>query len=94
MRVRPTFDRLLVRPEAAEEKKGNLYMPGSAQEKPTRGRVIEVGPGKLLENGTVSPLDIKTGNTVIYGKYCGAELKIDGVDHLILKADEIIAIVD
>ncbi len=91
--VRPLDDRVVVRPEEAEEKtKGGIVLPDAAKQKPQRGEVIAVGIGKLLEDGTRAPLSVKVGDRVIYGKYAGAEIKIDGVEHTILRESEILAV--
>jgi chaperonin GroES len=93
--VRPLDDRVVVRPEEAEEKtKGGIVLPDTAKEKPARGQVIAVGIGKLLENGKRSPVSVKVGDRVIYGKYSGSEIKIDGVVHSILRENEILAVVE
>jgi len=93
--IRPLDDRVVVRPEEAEEKtKGGIVLPDTAKEKPARGQVIAVGIGKLLENGKRSPVSVKVGDRVIYGKYSGSEIKIDGVVHSILRENEILAVVE
>jgi len=93
--IRPLDDRVVVRPEEAEEKtKGGIVLPDTAKEKPARGEVIAVGIGKLLENGKRSPVSVKVGDRVIYGKYSGSEIKIDGVVHSILRENEILAVVE
>jgi len=93
--VRPLDDRVLVRPEEAEEKTaGGIVLPDTAKEKPARGEIIAVGIGKLLENGTRVPMSLKVGDRVIYGKYSGSEIKIDGVAHNILRETEVLAVLD
>jgi len=93
--VRPLDDRVVVRPEEAEEKtKGGIVLPDTAKEKPARGEVVAVGIGKLLENGKRAPVNVKVGDRVIYGKYSGSEIKIDGVAHNILRESEILAVIE
>jgi len=93
--IRPLDDRVVVRPEEAEQKtKGGIVLPDTAKEKPARGEVIAVGIGKLLENGKRSPVSVKVGDRVIYGKYSGSEIKIDGVAHSILRENEILAVIE
>jgi len=94
MEVVPLGDRVLVKPLEAEEKtKGGIVLPDTAKEKPQEGEVIAVGDGKLLDNGQKVPLQVKKGDRVLYGKYSGTEVKIDGVDHLIVREEDILAIV-
>ncbi|MBI2940583.1 MAG: co-chaperone GroES [Chloroflexi bacterium] len=91
--MRPLADRVVVRPKAKEEvTRSGLVLPDTAKEKPQEGVVIAVGPGSVLENGTRQPLDIQVGDTVLYAKYAGTEYKLDGEEHLILKASDILAI--
>jgi chaperonin GroES len=93
MKVRPLHDRLLVR--RVEEKvtaKGGIIIPDTAKEKPQEGEVLAVGNGKLLENGTKLPLDVKVGNKILFGKYTGTDIKIDGEEVLILREDEVLGI--
>ncbi len=93
--IRPLDDRVVVRPEEAEEKTaGGIVLPDTAKEKPARGEVIAVGPGKLLENGKRAPLGLKVGDRVIYGKYSGSEVKVDGVAHNILREGEVLAVIE
>ncbi len=92
MSLKPLNDRVLVKRMDAEEKTaGGLYIPDNAKEKPSRGEVIAVGPGKV-ENGVRVPLEVKPGDTVLFTKYAGTELKVDGVEHLIMREDDIVAI--
>src|SRR5512136_2646447 len=92
--VRPLDDRVVVRPEEAEERtKGGIVLPDTAKEKPARGQVIAVGIGKLLENGTRVPPTLKVGDRVIYGKYSGSEVKINGVEHTILRESDVLAVI-
>ena len=93
MKVRPLHDRLIVR--RIEEKmtaKGGIIIPDTAKEKPQKGEVLAVGNGKLLENGTKIALDVKVGNKILFGKYTGTDIKIDGEEVLILREDEVLAI--
>jgi chaperonin GroES len=91
--VRPLHDRLLVRRiEEAETAKGGIIIPDTAKEKPQRGEVLAVGNGKILENGTKIALDVQVGNTILFGKYTGTDIKIDGEEVLILREDEVLAI--
>ncbi len=93
MKVRPLHDRLVVRRiEEKETAKGGIIIPDSAKEKPQEGEVIAVGNGKLLDNGTKVPLDVKAGDKILFGKYSGTEIKIDGEDVLILREDEVLAV--
>ena len=94
MNVRPLHDRLLVRRiEEKETVKGGIIIPDTAKEKPQEGEVIAVGNGKLLENGTKVPLDVKAGDRILFGKYSGTDIKIDGQEFLILREDEVLAVV-
>ncbi|RMH29835.1 MAG: co-chaperone GroES [Planctomycetota bacterium] len=94
MAVKPLEDRILVKPIEREAKTSSgLYLPESSTEKPIQGKVVAVGPGKRLENGTVAALSVKKGDTVVYGKYAGTEVEIEGVDHLILRETEILGVV-
>ena len=93
MNVRPLHDRLLVRRiEEKETAKGGIIIPDTAKEKPQEGEVLAVGNGKILENGTKVALDVKVGDKILFGKYTGTEIKIDGEDVLILREDEILAV--
>ena len=95
MNRKPLGDRVLVTPAAAEQKTASgLYIASNAQEKPQRGEVVAVGAGKLGENGERLPMDVKVGDTVIYGKFGGNEVKVDGEEYLLLRADDIYAIVE
>ncbi len=95
MKVKPLFDRVLVQAIAEENKtKGGIIIPDTAKEKPVEGKVIAVGQGKAHEDGKVTPLAVKAGDRVLYGKYSGTEIKIDGEDHLILREDDILGIVE
>ncbi|MBK6683028.1 MAG: co-chaperone GroES [Deltaproteobacteria bacterium] len=94
-KFRPLHDRLLVKRVQAEEKsKGGIIIPDSAKEKPIEGEVIAVGNGKTLDNGTQVKLEVKPGNKVLFGKYSGTEIKVDGVEHVILREDEVLGILE
>ena len=94
MKVRPLHDRMVVRRiEEKETAKGGIIIPDTAKEKPQEGKVIAVGNGKILENGTKVPLDVKAGDKILFGKYSGTDIKIDGQEYLILREDEVLAIV-
>ena len=93
MKVRPLHDRVLIkRVEEQETVRGGIIIPDTAKEKPQEGEVVAVGTGKRLENGTVIPLEVKDGDRVLFGKYSGTEIKLDGEDYLILREDEILGI--
>ncbi len=94
MKVHPLGDRVLIKPMAAEEKsKGGIVIPDTAKEKPQQGEVVAVGQGKTLDNGEVKALEVKAGNKVLYGKYSGTEVTVDGEEYLIIREDDILAIV-
>ncbi len=95
MKLKPLGDRILVKPAPKEEKTATgLYISSGAQEKPQRGEVVAVGAGKLADDGTRIPLDVKAGDQVFYGKFGGNEVKVDGEDYLLLRADDIYAIIE
>ena len=95
MKVRPLQDRVSVRRVAEEEKtKGGIIIPDTAKEKPAEGEVIAVGSGKYDDKGTLRPLAVKKGDRVLFGKYSGNEIKVDGVDHLILREDDILGVLE
>jgi chaperonin GroES len=95
MKIRPLQDRLVVKRVAEEERtKGGIIIPDTAKEKPVEGEVVAVGNGKVLEDGKLRPLDVKVGDRILFGKYSGNEIKIDGVEHLILREDEVLGIID
>lgn len=95
MNVRPLHDRLLVqRVEENQTTKGGLIIPDSAKERPLEGKVLAVGAGKRLEDGSVVALDVKAGDRILFGKYAGTEIKIDGVEHLILGEDEVLGVIE
>lgn len=95
MNIRPLHDRVLIKRVEEETKSaGGIVLPGSAAEKPSRGTVMAIGRGKLLENGDVRPLDVKAGDHVLFGKYSGSEVKVDGEDLIVMREDEIMAIIE
>src|SRR5579884_3305730 len=95
MKVRPLYDRVLVKRLNTEEKtKGGIIIPETAKEKPQEGKIISVGKGKLLEDGSTRPLDIKVGDKILFGKYGGTEINIEGDEYLILREEEILAIIE
>ena len=94
MKIRPLHDRVLIkRLEAETTSAGGIVIPDSASEKPIRGEVVAVGKGKLLENGDLRPLDLKNGDKVLFGKYSGTEVKIDGEEFLVMREDDIMAVI-
>ncbi|MDI1478284.1 co-chaperone GroES [Polyangium sp. y55x31] len=93
MKIRPLHDRIVVKRLESETKtKGGIIIPDSAKEKPIEGRVVAVGNGKLLRDGKLRPLDIKVGDVVLFGKYAGNEVKIDGEDFVLLREDDLLAV--
>jgi chaperonin GroES len=95
MELRPLYDRILVkRTEEKEQVKGGIIIPDSAKEKPQSGYVIAAGKGKRLESGQLVPLDVKAGDQILFAKYSGSEVKIDGAEFLIMREDEVLGIVD
>ena len=95
MNVRPLRDRLLVeRIEEQEQRVGGIIIPDTAKEKPQQGRVVAAGKGRVSDKGDVFPLDVKAGDTVLFGKYSGTEIKIDGKEYLILREDEVFGVLD
>lgn len=94
MAIKPLHDRIVVEAAAKEERTaGGIILPDNAQEKPQRGAVIAVGPGKRLDSGQLSAMDVKVGDTVLYGKYGGTEVTVGGKDFVILRADDVLGIV-
>lgn len=94
MKVKPLYDRLLVkRVEEKEQVRGGIIIPDSAKEKPMEGKVIAAGSGKVAKDGKRTPLEVKVGDRVLFGKYAGTEIKIDDVEHVILREDEVLGIV-
>ena len=95
MHMRPLRDRILVeRIEEAEQRIGGIIVPDTAKEKPQQGRVVAVGKGRVTDKGAVVPLDVKEGDTVLFGKYAGTEIKIEGREYLIVREDEVLGIVE
>ena len=96
MKIRPLYDRIVVKRVETEIEKthGGLYIPDSAKEKPQEGEVVAVGKGKRLEDGKVVPLDVQPGDRILFGKYSGSEIKLDGEDYMIMREDEVLGILD
>ena len=95
MKVRPLQDRILVqRIEEEETTKGGIIIPDTAKEKPHEGKVVAVGNGKVSEDGTVRPLDVKAGDRVLFSKYAGTEVNIDGEEHLIVREDDVLGVLE
>ncbi|MBP7844693.1 MAG: co-chaperone GroES [Proteobacteria bacterium] len=95
MAIRPLHDRLIVKRINEEEKtKGGIIIPDTAKEKPLEGAVIAVGTGRRTEDGKVTPLDVKKGDKILFGKYAGTEIKIDGEEHLILREEDVLAVLE
>jgi len=95
MKIRPLYDRIVVkRIEATEQMHGGLYIPDSAKEKPQEGEVVAVGKGKRLEDGKVVSLDVQVGDRILFGKYSGSDIKLDGDEFLIMREDEVLGILD
>ncbi len=95
MKIKPLHDRVLVqRLEEEEKTKGGIIIPDTAKEKPIEGKVIAVGKGRVLENGEVKPLDVKEGDRVLFGKYAGTEIKIEGEEYLMMREDDILGIIE
>jgi chaperonin GroES len=96
MNIRPLYDRIVVKrlDNEAEKTSGGLFIPDSAKEKPQEGEVMSVGKGKRLEDGKVVPLDVAPGDRILFGKYSGSEIKLDGEEFLIMREDEVLGILD
>ncbi len=96
MKIRPLQDRVIVRrlEEAVEKTKGGIIIPDTAKEKPQHGKIIAVGKGKVNDDGKVMPLDVKVGDKILFGKYSGSEIKIDGEEHLIMREEDILGVVE
>lgn len=93
-KIRPLQDRLIVeRLEGEEKTASGLYIPDNAREKPQQGKVIAVGKGKVAEDGTIRPVDLKEGDKILFGKYAGTEIKMDGSDYLIMREDDVLGVV-
>jgi chaperonin GroES len=95
MKIKPLQDRIVIKRIEEEEKtKGGIIIPDSAKEKPQEGRVVAIGDGKTLETGKKAPLTVKPGDKILFGKYSGTEIKIDGEEHLIMREEDVLAIVE
>jgi len=95
MKVRPLQDRILVKRVEEETKtKGGIFIPDSAKEKPQEGLVVAVGPGKVTDSGNRVAPEVKAGDKILFGKYSGTDIKIDGVEHLILREDDVLAVIE
>jgi Co-chaperonin GroES (HSP10) len=95
MKVRPLHDRVIVkRLEEERTSPGGIVIPDTAAEKPVQGKIIAVGKGKILENGTVRPLDVKVGDKILFGKYGGTEVRVDGEDLLVMREEDVMAIIE
>jgi chaperonin GroES len=93
MKIRPLQDRIVVkRLEGESVTKGGIIIPDTAKEKPIQGRVVAVGNGKILKDGKIRPLDVKVGDVILFGKYSGNEVKLDGDDHLLIREDDVLAV--
>lgn len=95
VKVRPLHDRIIVeRIEEGEQQVGGIIIPDTAKEKPQQGKIIAAGKGKVKDGGSVTPLDVKAGDTVLFGKYSGQEIKLDGEEFLIMREDEILGVIE
>jgi chaperonin GroES len=95
MKIRPLQDRLIIKRVAEENKtKGGIIIPDTAKEKPLEGKVVAVGNGKVQEDGKIRPLDIKAGDRILFSKYAGTEIKIEGEDHLILREEDVLGVIE
>jgi chaperonin GroES len=95
MKVRPLHDRIIVqRLEEGEQRVGGIIIPDTAKEKPQQGKVVAAGKGKAKDDGKVLPLDVKAGDTILFGKYSGQDIKIDGEEYLIMREDEVLAVLE
>ena len=95
MKIRPINDRVLVMREEEEQKSvGGIIIPDTAKEKPQRGKIVAAGPGKVGEDGKRTPLEVKSGDRILFSKYAGTEIKIDGVEHLFMREDDILSILE
>ena len=95
MKIRPLYDRIVVkRIEEKEAIQGGIIIPDTAKEKPQEGEVVAVGQGKRLDNGKLVALDVKAGDRILFGKYSGSDIKLDGVEYLIMREDEVLGILD
>ncbi len=96
MKIRPLYDRIVVKriEEKGDQKLGTLFIPDSAKEKPQEGEVVAVGKGKRLEDGKIVPLDVQSGDRILFGKYSGSDIKLDNDEYLIMREDEVLGILD
>jgi chaperonin GroES len=95
MKIRPLHDRVIVKREDEERKSpGGIVIPDTAAEKPIRGKIVAVGKGKILENGQVRPLDLKVGDKILFGKYGGTEVKVDGDELLVMREEDVMAVIE
>jgi chaperonin GroES len=95
MKVRPLHDRIIVqRLDEGEQRVGGIIIPDTAKEKPQQGKVVAAGKGKAKDDGKVLPLDVKAGDTILFGKYSGQDIKIDGEEYLIMREDEVLAVLE
>ena len=95
MKIRPLHDRMLVkRVEEQETRRGGIIIPDTAKEKPQEGKVVAVGNGKVTDEGKKISLDVKAGDRILFGKYAGTEIKVDGVEHIILREDEVLGVIE
>ncbi len=95
MNIRPLYDRIMVkRIEEKETIKGGIIIPDTAKEKPQEGEVVAVGQGKRLEDGKIVPLDVKAGDRILFGKYSGSDIKLDGEEYLIMREDEVLGVIE
>ena len=95
MKMRPLHDRIIVqRVEEEEQRVGGIIIPDTAKEKPQQGKVIAVGKGRIEKDGKITPLDVKAGDTVLFGKYAGQEIKLDGEDYLIVREEEVLGVIE
>ncbi|HEX7227777.1 MAG TPA: co-chaperone GroES [Candidatus Binatia bacterium] len=95
MKIRPLQDRIIVkRIEEEEKSKGGIIIPDTAKEKPQEGKVVAVGKGKVSEDGKITPLDVKVNDRVLFGKYSGSEINIDGEEHLIMREDDVLGVLE
>ena len=95
MKIRPSQDRLIVKRLEEEEKtKGGIIIPDAAKEKPMQGEVIAVGKGKVTDDGKALPLDVKAGDRILFGKYAGTEIKLDGMEYLIMREDDVLGVLE
>jgi chaperonin GroES len=95
LKIRPLHDRVIIqRLEAETKSAGGIVIPDTAAEKPIRGKVVAVGKGKILENGSVRPLDVKVGDHILFGKYSGTEVKVDGEEYLVMREEDVMAVLE